>query len=258
VSPSYPERPESSDPLAREPLSPELVLVDPVLASFARKRLPDIGDSLARPARRQAPDRKAPAAAGRPAQDSAAAADSSGRLGWARALAVLTVLVLFGGVFAWRALRGSGDASVPVAAGPAVSTRGHGSPTPPFPSRSEAGRPKPAAKNAAAGTGTAPGARRRPALTEPALAAPVFLWPSVRGARFYQVEIFRKRGKIFQAVARKPRLQLPLHWSFRGRAFTLTPGRYSWQVRPAVGFGRSLRFGKPIIQSSWLFRSSSR
>ena len=65
-------------------------------------------------------------------------------------------------------------------------------------------------------------------------------------------------GKFVRKIARKPRLQLPLHWSFRGRAFTLTPGRYSWQVRPAVGFGRSLRFGKPIIQSSWLFRSSSR
>jgi hypothetical protein len=295
LSLSYPETPDSSDPLSREPLSPELALVDPDLASFARKRLPDIGDSLARQGRSKAPEDGARPGAGaviartavaeslvaaqaavsaeadrrerRPnISDSATAAEIAPRVRWARALAVMTALALFGGVFAWRALRGGGDVSAPAAASSTVGSATRPSVQPPGPSTVEGSRPTSSAKMKAkaAGVGTAPAAtaskrsnspppKRRQEARAPAPARPVFLWPSAAGARYYQVEFFRSGRKIFQAALHEPRLELPFHWRFQGRVFTLTPGTYIWQVRPVTASGRSVRYGKPITHSRWVF-----
>lgn len=79
-----------------------------------------------------------------------------------------------------------------------------------------------------------------------------FVWPSVSGARFYRVEFFRRRSKVFEASPTKTRLQLPLRWSFRGRRFRLTPGTYRWEVRPAFGSRSRPQYGRPITQSTWV------
>lgn len=80
-----------------------------------------------------------------------------------------------------------------------------------------------------------------------------FVWPAVRAATSYRVEFFRRGRKIFQASPRKPRLELPRRWSYKGRRFLLTAGKYRWRVRPT--FGRSsTRLGNPITSSTWVVR----
>ena len=102
-------------------------------------------------------------------------------------------------------------------------------------------------------TGQAPKARTRSAAPDRAPSTRTFVWPPVRAATSYRVEFFRRGRKIFKASPVKPRLELPLRWTYKGRRFRLIAGTYRWRVRPA--FGRSsTRLGKPITISSWTVR----
>jgi hypothetical protein len=60
--------------------------------------------------------------------------------------------------------------------------------------------------------------------------------------------------KIFESDVRRPALTLPVHWTYRGRRYSLTRGRYDWLVRP--GFGRSVNahLGRAIVRSSLVVR----
>jgi hypothetical protein len=82
----------------------------------------------------------------------------------------------------------------------------------------------------------------------------VFIWPAVARASFYRVEFFRRGREIFKALSPAPRLELPLRWIYRGRRFQLASGIYSWRVSPAFGPQSRLRYGSPIIRSTWVAR----
>jgi hypothetical protein len=82
----------------------------------------------------------------------------------------------------------------------------------------------------------------------------VFVWPAVSRATFYKVEFFRRGRKVFEASPRKPRIELPLRWVFRGRHQRLTHATYRWNVRPAFGSRARPRFGKLITRSTWVAR----
>jgi hypothetical protein len=100
-------------------------------------------------------------------------------------------------------------------------------------------------------TGQAPKARTRSAAPDRAPSTRTFVWPPVRAATSYRVEFFRRGRKIFKASPVKPRLELPLRWTYKGRRFRLIAGTYRWRVRPA--FGRSsTRLGKAITSSTWI------
>lgn len=80
-----------------------------------------------------------------------------------------------------------------------------------------------------------------------------FVWPPASRVAFYRVEFFTRGRKVFEASPTKPRLTLPLRWTYRGRRFRLARGTYQWRVRPA--FGRSpTRLGTPITRSTWVVR----
>jgi hypothetical protein len=112
------------------------------------------------------------------------------------------------------------------------------------------------------GRGATAKASRRPVVPSPrvktrstnpsAFPARDFIWPAVANASFYEVKFFRRGKEIFKALTSKPRLKLPLRWVYRGRTFRLKPGAYSWRVSPAFGPRSRLRYGKPIIQSTWV------
>ena len=79
-----------------------------------------------------------------------------------------------------------------------------------------------------------------------------FVWLPVRGASHYRVEFFRGRKKIFEARPSKARLELPERWTYRGRRFRVTPGRYRWSVRPGFGSPSAARYARAIVRSAWV------
>jgi hypothetical protein len=81
-----------------------------------------------------------------------------------------------------------------------------------------------------------------------------FIWPGVPHATLYKVEFFRRGRETFERLSSKPRLELPLHWVYQGRRYRLTAGIYSWRVSPAFGPRSRLRYGMPIVRSTWVAR----
>jgi hypothetical protein len=80
----------------------------------------------------------------------------------------------------------------------------------------------------------------------------VFIWPSVSDATFYKVEFFRRGREVFKALSSRARLELPTRWVYRGRTYQLVAGSYTWKVSPAFGPRSRLRYGNPIIRSTWV------
>jgi len=66
-------------------------------------------------------------------------------------------------------------------------------------------------------------------------APPLLRWTRVRGASFYNVQLFRDGEKVRSSWPRRPQLRLQRRWTFAGRRQRLRPGRYVWYVWPARG-----------------------
>jgi hypothetical protein len=81
----------------------------------------------------------------------------------------------------------------------------------------------------------------------------VFIWPTVPSATFYRVEFFRRGREVFKALSSTARLELPGRWVYRGRTYEVVAGTtYIWKVSPAFGPRSRLRYGDPIIRSTWV------
>jgi hypothetical protein len=72
---------------------------------------------------------------------------------------------------------------------------------------------------------------------------PLLRWTAVRGARYYNVQLFRDGRKVLSTWPREPRLRLPARWRFAGARRALDPGRYRWYVWPGFGDRSLRRFG---------------
>jgi hypothetical protein len=66
--------------------------------------------------------------------------------------------------------------------------------------------------------------------------APVLRLPTVAGARYYHVQLFRQGARIYATWPLRPQLALRTSWKWAGRSYRLTPGRYRWFAW--AGFGR--------------------
>ena len=86
---------------------------------------------------------------------------------------------------------------------------------------------------------------------------PQLRWRVIKGARYYNVQIFRGKHKVLSAWPRKARLHVRQSWLYRGRRQRLLAGHYRWYVW--AGFGRlgARRYGHLLGRNEFVIVSSS-
>jgi hypothetical protein len=97
---------------------------------------------------------------------------------------------------------------------------------------------------------------RGAALVSPKLNARIFLppvlrWASVRGATYYNVQLYRGTTKVLTAWPRGNHIKLQATWRFAGRREQLLPGTYSWFVWPGLGPRSASKYGPLIGRSTF-------
>jgi hypothetical protein len=229
-----------------DPISPELVLIDPELGRRARELLPADRPSPTWPAERAADTTvqqgaepvdegglltavsvAAPPPETSPAPAPARPRNTAGRRRrWVSALSsvvVLGALAALGWTLAFQGHDAKRDARVDaertVTRSVSVSTT---------PAGEEAKEPR-------ASTGQGP---------------MTFGWAPVRNTSVYLVEFFQGPRKIFEARTARTRLTVPAHWTYGGHRQSLAPGRYHWTVRPGLGAPAGKRFGQPVVRGT--------
>jgi hypothetical protein len=83
-------------------------------------------------------------------------------------------------------------------------------------------------------------------------APPLFQWTPVRGAAYYNVQLYRAGIKVFSAWPARARLQLSRAWRLNGRRHRLGPGTYRWYVWPGFGRPAAARYGPAIGSRTFL------
>ena len=76
-------------------------------------------------------------------------------------------------------------------------------------------------------------------------APPMLSWTPVRGATYYNVQLYR-HGKVLSLWPTHAGLQLRRTWKFDGRRYHLNAGRYRWFVWPGFGRRSAARYGGVI------------
>lgn len=257
-----PERRHDAD----EPISPELALVDPELARRARARLvsfdqpaPRVPDVDAEPKSRVAPRSDTRATSRRGRVVLAALAVMTGLAG-----AGFTAAKLTGeksAVFARGSLPGGSVVVRPQETSESTGRALQRKPATPARAASAAGAEQ---RRARPGTsqssrpglqekrGTSSGSPGTPPTSASQVGGPttpVFSWVAVRGATYYDFELFRGAERVFTGRPREPRLTLPSTWTYAGRRFTRAPGSYRWLVRPVFHANTKTRYGPAIVSA---------
>lgn len=91
--------------------------------------------------------------------------------------------------------------------------------------------------------GPAPGATLR--------LPPTLRWQAAKGARFYNVQLYRGGKKILSAWPKAATLRLASTWSFGGKRQRLAPGLYRWYVWPARGTRERPTYGRALGSSTF-------
>lgn len=80
---------------------------------------------------------------------------------------------------------------------------------------------------------------------------PRLTWTPVRGARYYNVQLFRNGRKIMSKWPRHAALQLKHKWRFHGKRYRLKPAEYRWYVWPGEGPREENRYGRRVGKRSF-------
>lgn len=76
-------------------------------------------------------------------------------------------------------------------------------------------------------------------------------WRGVRGASYYNLQLFRGDRKVLSAWPQRPQWRLAQGWRYSGGRQTLKHGRYTWYVWPAFGPRVKAAYGQLLGQSSF-------
>ncbi len=226
-----------------ETVSPELVLVDEVLAELCRSGLPEPDNTIARVetlirtsrmaslARRSMEVPQGPSAdrvestrhiARRPARRWSAAFAGGLAAGTLVVALLVGVRVDLGGTPA-----GADSVVVDEVSAPPVSTT---SLVPVQKPRKPVDKPR--------------NTDRRPRTTKPSPQR--FAWAPSPGASGYHIELFRGSSKVFEADTTRPALTIPTHWVFEQKRQILQLGSYRWYVWPVDS---GTRAAKAVVQA---------
>ncbi len=263
------------------PISPELALVDPELAKYARSLLPPIDLDAPTPAVPEVVEAGTGPVLVPPA-------DRRRRRKTKRGVGLMLAAALAVGVAAALTITmsrrdgSSGPQTARQAAGgfvpsgtpartsaPRVAARGGAtarvdgarktvvSPAPEITHRRTASTSqptKPATRPARTPVGKAHSAsathRRTPPLHQTPLLrrTPLLSWPSSPTARFFDVVLWRGGTRLLDSWPSIPRLQVPSSWTYGGHHYRLSPGTYLWFVYPGLGSRLQPRYG-PLLKS---------
>jgi hypothetical protein len=86
---------------------------------------------------------------------------------------------------------------------------------------------------------------------------PLLRWLPVRGARYYNVQLFRKGRKILSVWPTRPRYQLKRRWTYQGKLRRLIPGKYRWLVWPGFGPRSKADYGRRMGPSTFYVRRAA-
>ena len=79
------------------------------------------------------------------------------------------------------------------------------------------------------------------------------MWRATKGARFYNLQVYRNGRKILSVWPVKARFKMRARWKFAGKSYRLRAGTYTWIVWPAFGRASSPRYGKALGQRSFRY-----
>jgi hypothetical protein len=91
-----------------------------------------------------------------------------------------------------------------------------------------------------------PWAGQRIKLTQERAFPPVLVWKRVRRADYYNAQVFRDGRKILSVWPAQPRRKLERRWTYQGRRYELSAGRYCWIVWPGHGKRSDRQYGKRL------------
>ena len=83
---------------------------------------------------------------------------------------------------------------------------------------------------------------------------PVVEWSAEKGARFYNVQLWRGKAKLLTTWVRSPKLALKQRWTFAGAQRRLVDGRYKAYVWPAHGTPKNPRYGRLLGQVEFVVK----
>ena len=98
-----------------------------------------------------------------------------------------------------------------------------------------------------------------PALYRPAagatVRAPLVLsWEPVKGATFYNVQLYRNKVKVLTFWPKTPTFRIGKTWRYAGKLQRLGPGRYDWYVWGAKGTRAKPQYGKLLGSNSFVVK----
>ena len=260
------------EPREPEPVSPELVLVDPELAPRARAALPERPWWEPVPVRPRRPEPVEPPRPKLVAVEPPAPPERRRRRALTFTVRIpvvgLVLVLLLAAAFAaielglfrsddqrpHLAAARTASAAVPRTTTPATTTTARpanppGKPKPttttrkaltPPPTTTQAQpKPKPAAKPK-----PKPRAKPKRRVRRGPVPAREYAWRSFAGALFYQATLMRNGRSIYQARTVQPHVRLPASIRF-------TPGSYRFVVRPGVVGDAGVQYGTPILEKRY-------
>jgi hypothetical protein len=82
-----------------------------------------------------------------------------------------------------------------------------------------------------------------PAATSPARVPLTIRWAPGSAASYFDFVLWRDGARVLDAWPTTAHTVIPAAWSYRGKRYELTRGRYAWFVYPGVGRRSEARYG---------------
>lgn len=111
-----------------------------------------------------------------------------------------------------------------------------------------------AGNSSTAGIAAVPdGSSLRPFIDTELTELPMLSWGKVKGARYYNLQVFKGKTKVMSIWPKTPKAQVPASWKYKGHKQTLSPGLYRWYVWPGYGSMKHRKYGKLVGSSTFRF-----